>query len=343
MTLQVVAPAFGQDPDGLLRVTASYAKAAVLYADALSIEFWPNAVLWPDAVANRSQIPGVVGELVALADVGLVNNVPRGSRNYGWLRGLAVEAADSADRKGRRTSGGRLPPMWVPDGHIPLIPERFPVPVLVSSALEPPAELRPLLEQSPPDAEAVASEFSRFLGLVSGRVAPPATPALRKDLAEVALAGRLLGELPAFPHADVRDVLDVRERLTDARTRFRSVMAAAGRALADVPPEEFEVEVARYRREHVDDALLSIREQLEDLGAIPTLLRALREKWAVPTVASLAVATTVLDVSSAAAAAATAAGVSLGAREALARREVRRQARQQAYWYLSEVERALAH
>jgi hypothetical protein len=61
----------------------------------------------------------------------------------------------------------------------------------------------------------------------------------------------------------------------------------------------------------------------------------------VPTVASLAMATAIFDPGAAGAAAGSAAGVALTAREALARRELKRQARQQPYWYLRAVDRTL--
>jgi hypothetical protein len=108
--------------------------------------------------------------------------------------------------------------------------------------------------------------------------------------AETALAARLLAELPAFPYADMADVLDVRERLAEPRTRFRAAMAAAGRDLADVPAREFAAAADAYRRENVEVAMLSIEEELEELRAKPTLLWSLKEPWAVPAVASLALA-----------------------------------------------------
>jgi hypothetical protein len=83
--------------------------------------------------------------------------------------------------------------------------------------------------------------------------------------AETALAARLLAELPAFPYADMADVLDVRERLAEPRTRFRAAMAAAGRDLADVPAREFAAAADAYRRENVEVAMLSIEEELEEL------------------------------------------------------------------------------
>jgi hypothetical protein len=154
-------------------------------------------------------------------------------------------------------------------------------------------------------------------------VAEPSAPVARAaDLAELALAGELLAELTAFPAADTADILDVRDRLADARARFRQAMATAGRELADVPAGAFSAAVAAHRREHIYPAVLDLREHLDELGAVPILLRALREKWAVPTVASLAMATAMIDVGTVAAAAGSATGIALAAREALTRREL---------------------
>jgi predicted NBD/HSP70 family sugar kinase len=161
------------------------------------------------------------------------------------------------------------------------------------------------------------------------------------DVAELRLAAHLLGELQAFPDADTADILDVRERLRDARVGFRAAMARAGRELADVPPDEFQAAADAYAREHVQPAVLGIREQLKELRAGPTLLRAVREPWAVPTVTSLAIATSMLDPGAVVGAGGSATAVALTARELLTRRGVRKQVRQQPFWYLREAGRAL--
>jgi hypothetical protein len=108
----------------------------------------------------------------------------------------------------------------------------------------------------------------------------------------------LLGDLLAFPNADVPDILDVRDRLTEARTEFRSAMAAAARDLIDVPADRFPAEVTAFRREHIDVARKRIDDELLELRAVPTLMRSLRETWAVPPVASLVVAAAMLDAGS---------------------------------------------
>ena len=162
------------------------------------------------------------------------------------------------------------------------------------------------------------------------------------DRAEVALAARLLGELPAFPDAGMADILDVRERLADSRVRFQAVMAKAGRDLAEVPVSEWAATVDAYRREHVEEPLLGIREQLQELGAIPALRRALKDKWAVPTVASLAIATAMLDPTAVVAIGTSSAGVALAAREAEARHHIRQEVRQQPFFYLHQIDAELS-
>ena len=161
------------------------------------------------------------------------------------------------------------------------------------------------------------------------------------DAIETALAARLLGELPAFPHAEMADILDVREHLADARVRFRQAVATAGRELADVPVEDFDREVEAYRRRHVDPSLTAIREELEALRAVPTLLRSAEKRWAVPAIASLALGMVMLDPGAVAAVATSSTGIALAAREALARREIKRRVQQQPFWFLREAQRRL--
>ena len=192
---------------------------------------------------------------------------------------------------------------------------------------------------------------------ISELTAPQAVPLLPRELvvlsqgetgaarpadAEIILATALLGELPAFPDADIDVVLDVRERLSDARIRFRSAIARAAAELADVPPSQFDQAIAMFRRQEVEPALLELRETLQDLGAAPTLLRMLKDKSSVPVVASIAIAAGVLDIGTLVTAGASAAAIATGVREALARREIGRAVRRQPYWYLRAVDESLA-
>ena len=115
------------------------------------------------------------------------------------------------------------------------------------------------------------------------------------DRAELALAATLLAQLPAFPQADFDVILDVRERLADARTRFRSLMAAAATRFTDIPAAHFEAEVARFRREEVDAALVDIGSELGRIGAVSTLARVATDRSTLPATAALGVAAATLS------------------------------------------------
>ena len=161
------------------------------------------------------------------------------------------------------------------------------------------------------------------------------------ERAEALLATRLLGDLPAFPDAELDAVLDVRDRLSDARTRFRGTMARAVSQFSEIPPEDFDQEILRFRREHVDEALLAIQERLRELGAVPTLTRTLKSSKVVATGMAMGVAAAALSPG-----AMLAAGTSGGAITALAeewseRRSLHAALRQMPYWYLHEVNRQL--
>ena len=87
------------------------------------------------------------------------------------------------------------------------------------------------------------------------------------DRAELALATALLmGDLPAFPDADVDVLLEVREQLADARIRFRALMSTAAEAFVDIPPVEFEAQVDRFRRETVTSSSLNIARSSRGAG-----------------------------------------------------------------------------
>lgn len=64
-------------------------------------------------------------------------------------------------------------------------------------------------------------------------------------------------------------------------------MSAAAKDLADIPPAQFDLEVDRFRRQSVDEAVLNIKEKLKELDAIPTLARLTRNKATYPTAAAL--------------------------------------------------------
>jgi hypothetical protein len=165
--------------------------------------------------------------------------------------------------------------------------------------------------------------------------------ASRARTVELRIATGLLANLPAFPDADIGDVRDVRKRLEPVRLRFRGAMIAAARALADVPDDQFAAEVAAYRREYIDVPLADIRESLKDLGVASTLLRLTSDAATAATLASATIAAVMLDPTTVVAAGASVTRVSAAARETLARRNIKRDAQRQPYWYLHEAGRRL--
>jgi hypothetical protein len=123
--------------------------------------------------------------------------------------------------------------------------------------------------------------------VAEGKVADPHRP----RAAEAGIAGRLIGQLEAFPDADMDVVLDVRRRLQTPLIRFRAALAAASSQFATAAWDEaFAREVDDLFRREVA-ALLEVREALDELGARPTLLRAAGRKETVGAVgAALALA-----------------------------------------------------
>lgn len=267
-----------------------------------------------EAELNLARQAGVVGGLLE----------PRKGL-HGVIADAIVEGLGDLDEEEKLAALLGSDPIVVPPGFVPLVGPPIPKGLVF---VQPHANGEPLA------AELWNPKFAAAALSSSGRTE-------NADATEAALAARLLGELPAFPRAEMTDILDVRERLSDARVRFRQAVTMAGRELSGVPAEDFEREVDAYRRRHIDPALTAIREELEELRAVPTLLRSLEKKWAVPTIASLALGVAMLDPGAVAAVATSSAGVALGAHEALVRREIKRRVQQQPFWFLHEVQRRL--
>ena len=119
-------------------------------------------------------------------------------------------------------------------------------------------------------------------------------------------------------------------------------MSAAAKDLADIPRAEFDVEVDRFRRQSVDEPLLSIKEKLKELGAVPTLARLTRNKATYPAAAALGLGAVQLSVSGILAAVLSGGVIATAGAEWNARREINRAAQQMPYWYLYEVDRRIA-
>jgi F0F1-type ATP synthase membrane subunit c/vacuolar-type H+-ATPase subunit K len=92
---------------------------------------------------------------------------------------------------------------------------------------------------------------------------------------EGAVAATLIGQLEAFPDAEMDAILDVRRRLDGPRTHFRAAVAEVARELADAGRSSHEQnEIMRDLRVRVvEPALQHIREALDALGARRTLMR----------------------------------------------------------------------
>lgn len=124
--------------------------------------------------------------------------------------------------------------------------------------------------------------------VAEGKVADPHRP----RAAEAGIAGRLIGQLEAFPDAEMDVVLDVRRQLQTPLIRFRAALADAGSQFATAGWDEaFAREVDDLYRREVAPALLDVREAIDELGVRPTLLRAAGRKESVGAIgAALALA-----------------------------------------------------
>ena len=91
---------------------------------------------------------------------------------------------------------------------------------------------------------------------------------------EAAAAGRLIAGLDAFPRAAMDDLLDLRRQLEQPLVRFRSAIAIVTSEFESAAWEVgFDREVEDLYRKQVAPALLDVQQALEELGALPTLLR----------------------------------------------------------------------
>ncbi|HJZ37396.1 MAG TPA: hypothetical protein VJ204_14105 [Solirubrobacterales bacterium] len=162
--------------------------------------------------------------------------------------------------------------------------------------------------------------------------------------AEAAVLSGVLGGLPAFPDADWDVILDVRERLGPARVNFRAAISTAAAELEDCEdPDQLADACSSLRRRVVAPALVEIEAELEDLGAIGTLLRVSQNA---PTVGALATNLALvagnpagLGINAAAHALASAPIIASAAREIAHQRQKRRQLAARPFWLLREIDR----
>ena len=159
-----------------------------------------------------------------------------------------------------------------------------------------------------------------------------------------AVAESLLGEFAAYPDADVDVILDVRERLVDARARFRLALSEATREATDAldGSQQAAALAAHIRERVIRPALLDVEDELRQLNVVDTLLRAAKDR---PALAATGAAIAVVlggihgpvDPEILAGTLGSSALLSSVAREALLRREVGRAVKAKPFWYLHRL------
>lgn len=83
--------------------------------------------------------------------------------------------------------------------------------------------------------------------------------------------------MPGFPEADWDVLVDVRERLTRSRTSLRLALIAAAEGLVDVAASDLPEAAAMLRQRVIEPALAAIDDELDELKALPTLLRLIND------------------------------------------------------------------
>lgn len=183
--------------------------------------------------------------------------------------------------------------------------------------------------------------------LAEGRIAG-ANPGRGK---QAGAAGLLIGQLEAFPEAEMDVVLDVRQKLKPSLTRFRAALAEASAELESPAwqTEEFAREVEDLYHRRVAPALLDLEQAMEELGARPTLRRAASDVENLKAGAAIAVgAVAGMDLAHLphvifGGVAAVATVASAATREADHRANARREYQSNEFYFLYEANRQLAH
>jgi hypothetical protein len=165
---------------------------------------------------------------------------------------------------------------------------------------------------------------------------------------QVGAAGRLIGQLEAFPEASMDAVLDVRQRLHDPLIRFRAALAKASGEIESPSWDttKFSQEIDDLYHREVAPALVELEAAMEELGALPTLRRMASSTEGLKSAAAIVMAAAagvglphlpevVFSLGSAAA------GGSALATEAEHRHEVRRQHQSNDFYFLYEANRQL--
>jgi hypothetical protein len=98
-------------------------------------------------------------------------------------------------------------------------------------------------------------------------------PDLAVSIREGFLAALVLAELPVFPDAEIDVLLDVRERIGPQRVRLAGAIAGTAFELRDVDRDDFPAAAREVLRKEINPAIADVDASLEELGAVPTLLR----------------------------------------------------------------------
>lgn len=169
-------------------------------------------------------------------------------------------------------------------------------------------------------------------------------PGRNRGALEGHLARELLAEVPVFPSASMDVLLDVRERLANARARFCIALARAADELRAVPDVDLPGAIEALRRTVVEESLIEIDETLEELRAKPTLIRMASDRMTLTTAtATIAItASGFLGPISLPALANTVAipAITATVEEWSERRRLSQEAARQPYWLLSEARRS---
>jgi hypothetical protein len=164
---------------------------------------------------------------------------------------------------------------------------------------------------------------------------------------EAAAAGRLIADLDAFPRAAMDELLDVRRELEQPLVRFRAALATLTAQFEAAAWEEgFEREVEDLYRQQVAPALLEVQQALEELGALPTLLRLTSNERVAAAAAGLGLAAAAAvgyaDLPTVIYGTSSAPLLAAGANEAAHRRDVKHSTAQNSFYFLYAAGRRLA-
>ena len=143
------------------------------------------------------------------------------------------------------------------------------------------------------------------------------------------------------------ELLDVRRQLARPLVRFRAALATLTADFESAAWDEgFAREVDDFYREQVAPAVLDVQEALDELGARPTLLRLASSERVAAVVAGLGLAAAAAvaygDLPTVVYGSSGAPVLAAGTTEALHRRDAKRSAAQNSFYFLYAAERQLA-